>query len=39
VRALLDEVDPRRDAVRRFAVRTATLDDVYFALTGHGADA
>ena len=22
-----------------FAVRSATLDDVYFALTGHGADA
>jgi ABC-2 type transport system ATP-binding protein len=39
VRALLDEVDPARHAVRRFAVRSATLDDVYFALTGHGADA
>ncbi len=39
VRALLDEVDPGGDAVRRFALRSATLDDVYFALTGHGADA
>ena len=39
VRALLDEVDPAREAVRRFALRSATLDDVYFALTGHGADA
>jgi ABC-2 type transport system ATP-binding protein len=34
VRALLNELDPER-----FAVRSATLDDVYFALTGHGADA
>ena len=39
VRALLDEVDPSRRAVRRFALRSATLDDVYLALTGHGADA
>ena len=39
VRGLLDEVDPDRRAVRRFALRSATLDDVYFALTGHGADA
>ena len=39
VRRLLDEVDPDRRAVRRFALRSATLDDVYFALTGHGADA
>jgi ABC-2 type transport system ATP-binding protein len=37
VRALLDEVDPGRRAVRRFAVHTATLDDVFLALTGHGA--
>jgi ABC-2 type transport system ATP-binding protein len=37
VRALLDEVDPRRDAVRRFAVHSATLDDVFLALTGHDA--
>jgi ABC-2 type transport system ATP-binding protein len=35
VRALLDEIDPRRDVVRRFAVQTATLDDVFLALTGH----
>jgi len=39
VRALLDEIDPSRRAVRRFALRSATLDDVYLALTGHGADA
>ena len=37
VRALLDEVDPQRRAVERFAVHSATLDDVFFALTGHGA--
>ncbi|MTE22226.1 ATP-binding cassette domain-containing protein [Streptomyces sp. TRM43335] len=34
VRALLDEVDPDRDAVDRFAVYEATLDDVFLALTG-----
>jgi ABC-2 type transport system ATP-binding protein len=37
VRALLDEVDPTRDAVRTFAVHSATLDDVFLALTGRGA--
>jgi ABC-2 type transport system ATP-binding protein len=37
VRALLDEVDPDRIAVLSFAVRTATLDDVFLALTGHTA--
>ena len=37
VRALLDEVDPDRAAVRTFAVHTATLDDVFLALTGHAA--
>jgi ABC-2 type transport system ATP-binding protein len=37
VRALLDEVDPQRRAVEHFAVHSATLDDVFFALTGHGA--
>jgi ABC-2 type transport system ATP-binding protein len=37
VRALLDEVDPQRRAVARFAVHTATLDDVFLALTGHAA--
>ena len=35
VRALLDELDPHRGAVARFAVHTATLDDVFLALTGH----
>ncbi|HEV8190466.1 MAG TPA: ATP-binding cassette domain-containing protein [Ktedonobacterales bacterium] len=37
VRALLDEVDPQRRTVERFSVHSATLDDVFFALTGHGA--
>jgi ABC-2 type transport system ATP-binding protein len=37
VRALLDEVDPDRRAVARFAVHTATLDDVFLALTGRTA--
>ncbi|HZE33948.1 MAG TPA: ATP-binding cassette domain-containing protein [Actinoallomurus sp.] len=37
VRALLDELDPRRRAVRTFAVHTASLDDVFLALTGHRA--
>jgi ABC-2 type transport system ATP-binding protein len=37
VRALLDEVDPGRRAVSAFAVHTATLDDVFLALTGHAA--
>ena len=37
VRALLDEVDPDRSLVRSFAVRAATLDDVFLALTGHPA--
>jgi ABC-2 type transport system ATP-binding protein len=34
VRALLDEADPGRDLIASFAVREATLDDVFFALTG-----
>jgi ABC-2 type transport system ATP-binding protein len=38
VRALLDEVDPARRAVRRFAVHSATLDDVFLALTGRPAE-
>jgi ABC-2 type transport system ATP-binding protein len=38
VRALLDEVDPARLAVDRFAVHSATLDDAFLALTGHPAD-
>ncbi|MEU7034987.1 ATP-binding cassette domain-containing protein [Streptomyces sp. NPDC046237] len=33
VRALLDELDPRRTDVVRFALRTATLDDVFLTLT------
>ena len=37
VRALLDEVDPTRRVVDRFAVHGATLDDVFLALTGHPA--
>jgi ABC-2 type transport system ATP-binding protein len=37
VRALLDEVDPTRRAVARFAVHSATLDDVFLTLTGRPA--
>jgi ABC-2 type transport system ATP-binding protein len=37
VRTLLDEVDPGRCAVQRFAVHSATLDDVFLTLTGHAA--
>jgi ABC-2 type transport system ATP-binding protein len=33
VRALLDEVDPGGDAVERFALHGATLDDVFLELT------
>lgn len=33
IRALLDECDPDRTAVSSFAVHTATLDDVFHALT------
>jgi ABC-2 type transport system ATP-binding protein len=33
VRALLDEFDPDRSAVRNFSVHTTTLDDVFIALT------
>jgi ABC-2 type transport system ATP-binding protein len=36
-RALLDEIDPDRCAVKSFAVNGATLDDVFMALTGHAA--
>jgi ABC-2 type transport system ATP-binding protein len=35
VRALLDELDPARRAITRFTVHSATLDDVFLALTGH----
>jgi ABC-2 type transport system ATP-binding protein len=37
VRALLDEVDPERRAVESFSLHSATLDDVFLALTGHAA--
>jgi ABC-2 type transport system ATP-binding protein len=37
VRALLDEVDPARRAVRTFSVHSATLDDVFLALTARPA--
>ncbi|MGW8667511.1 ATP-binding cassette domain-containing protein [Streptomyces niveus] len=36
VRALLDEIDPRRRDVAAFTVHSATLDDVFLALTGQG---
>ncbi len=35
VRRLLDLADPERTDVTRFDVHTATLDDVFLALTGH----
>ena len=34
VRALLDEADPGRSLIASFAVREATLDDVFLTLTG-----
>lgn len=34
VRALLDEVDPGRTLVTKFNLHSATLDDVFLALTG-----
>ncbi|MFJ6483800.1 MULTISPECIES: ATP-binding cassette domain-containing protein [unclassified Streptomyces] len=34
VRTLLDELDPDRTDIDRFALRSATLDDVFLALTG-----
>ena len=37
IRALLDEIDPGADTIRRFAVHSPTLDDVFLALTGHSA--
>ena len=39
VRELLDEIDPAREHVVRFAVRDATLDDAFLALTGDAARA
>jgi ABC-2 type transport system ATP-binding protein len=38
LRAVLDEVDPRRAAVLRVEGHDTTLDDVFLALTGHRAD-
>jgi ABC-2 type transport system ATP-binding protein len=35
VRGLLDEVDPDRGRLTRFAMNAPTLDDVFLALTGH----
>jgi ABC-2 type transport system ATP-binding protein len=35
VRALLDHAYPDGDAIASFAVRDATLDDVFLSLTGH----
>ena len=35
IRAVLDELDPDADTIERFAVRTASLDDAFLALTGH----
>jgi ABC-2 type transport system ATP-binding protein len=35
VRSVLDELDPTRRTIDRFAVHSATLDDVFLALTGH----
>ena len=37
IRALLDELDPDRDRIAEFSVRTASLDDVFMKLTGHTA--
>ena len=34
IRQLLDEIDPRRTAIARFDLHSATLDDVYLMLTG-----
>ncbi len=39
VRELLDELDPSRATLARFAVHTPTLDDVFLTLTGHAAPA
>jgi ABC-2 type transport system ATP-binding protein len=37
VRDALDQLDPTRTTIRDFTVHTATLDDVFLALTGHPA--
>jgi len=39
VRALLDAADPGRDLVASFAIRGATLDDVFLTLTGSAKEA
>ncbi|WP_405389458.1 ATP-binding cassette domain-containing protein [Streptomyces sp. NBC_01102] len=38
VRALLDEIDPRRTDVDRFSLHSATLDDVFLTLTAETAE-
>ncbi|MEU8709286.1 ATP-binding cassette domain-containing protein [Streptomyces sp. NPDC048565] len=38
-RALLDEIDPHRTDVGRFSVHSATLDDVFLALTAEKTEA
>ena len=38
VRALLDAADPGRCLIAAFAVRDASLDDVFLALTGHATE-
>jgi ABC-2 type transport system ATP-binding protein len=37
IRCVLDELDPARRVIERFAVHSATLDDVFLALTGRAA--
>jgi len=37
IRSVLDKVDPERQLLRSFHIHTATLDDVFLALTGHKA--
>ncbi|HEY6522813.1 MAG TPA: ATP-binding cassette domain-containing protein [Solirubrobacteraceae bacterium] len=37
IRARLDELDPDRERIAEFSVRTASLDDVFMTLTGHTA--
>jgi ABC-2 type transport system ATP-binding protein len=38
VPSLLDAVDPDRVNIERFVVQSASLDDVFLALTGHSTD-
>ncbi|MGS0688804.1 ATP-binding cassette domain-containing protein, partial [Nakamurella sp. GG22] len=35
IRRMLDEIDPDGRSITKFSVHTATLDDVFLALTGH----